>query len=245
MTATASPTSGWNAGPSRCSGLTSGVSAPAVKPAGSRMTIAGMCRRRASTSAPTASSTMTLTPNSIWCAVTADLPGRARPYKARSHKARGRWGRSSRMLGRRVRLGRVLVSPGASACGGGLPGLRPGAPHHDRRWLFEFFEPPLNRGQERRAADRKAGQADDGAGSDERPAYDDLLGVQRERRGLLVRHGASLPRLNRSRGSRCPASSRTGEVRVGPACELDDMAEDHGVILPTYSGNPGGGGLAP
>src|SRR5215470_16072365 len=103
------------------------------------------------------------------------------------------------MLSRRVLLSRVLVSPGASAGGGGLPGLRPGAPHRGRRWLFEFIEPPPNRGPERRAANRKAGQADDGAGSDERPAYDDLLGVQRERRGLLVRHGASFARLYGSR----------------------------------------------
>ena len=55
ITATASETSGWNAAPSRRPGLTSLLSAPAMKPAGSRMIRAGMRSRLASTCEPTAS----------------------------------------------------------------------------------------------------------------------------------------------------------------------------------------------
>ena len=49
MTATASDTSGWNAAPSSRSGFTSLVSAPAMKPAGSKMISAGIRSRLAST----------------------------------------------------------------------------------------------------------------------------------------------------------------------------------------------------
>jgi hypothetical protein len=49
MTATASDTSGWNAAPSSRSGLTSLVSAPAMKLAGNKMISAGIRSRLAST----------------------------------------------------------------------------------------------------------------------------------------------------------------------------------------------------
>ena len=55
MTATASDTSGWNAAPSSCSGLTSLVIAPTTKPAGNKMISAGIRRRLASTWEPAAS----------------------------------------------------------------------------------------------------------------------------------------------------------------------------------------------
>ena len=58
ITATASDTSGWKAGPSSLSGLTSLVSAPAAKPTGSKTISAGIRRRLASTWDPTASNTI-------------------------------------------------------------------------------------------------------------------------------------------------------------------------------------------
>ena len=83
ITATASETSGWNAAPSRCCGLTSVVSAPAVKPAGSRMISAGMRSRLASTCEPTASTTIRPTPNRIWSVLIA-CPFSRQPYHAPS-----------------------------------------------------------------------------------------------------------------------------------------------------------------
>ena len=71
ITATASETSGENADPSRRSGLTSVVSAPAVKPAGSKMISAGIRSRLASTCEPTASTTIRPTPNRTWSVLIA------------------------------------------------------------------------------------------------------------------------------------------------------------------------------
>jgi hypothetical protein len=71
MTATASETSGWNAGASRRCGLTSVVSAPAMKPAGSKMISAGIRSRLASTCEPTASSKIRPMPIRTWSVVTA------------------------------------------------------------------------------------------------------------------------------------------------------------------------------
>ena len=65
MTATASDTSGWNAAPSSRSGLTSLVSAPAMKPAGNKMISAGIRSLLASTWEPTASTKIRPTPNKI------------------------------------------------------------------------------------------------------------------------------------------------------------------------------------
>src|SRR5215470_15698720 len=71
ITATESETSGWNAAPSRRSGLTSVVSAPTVKPAGSRIISAGMRSRLATTWEPTASTKIRPTPNRIWSVLIA------------------------------------------------------------------------------------------------------------------------------------------------------------------------------
>ena len=70
MTATDNDTSGSNAGPNSLSGLTSVVSAPVMKPAGSSTMIAGMCSLLASTWAPTASTRIRPMPIRIWFVVT-------------------------------------------------------------------------------------------------------------------------------------------------------------------------------
>ena len=86
ITATASETSGWNAGPSRRPGLTSVVSAPAMKPAGSKMISAGMRSPLASTCEPTASTTTRPTPNRIWSVLIA-CPFSRQPEHASSERA--------------------------------------------------------------------------------------------------------------------------------------------------------------
>ena len=72
--ATANDTSGWNAAPSRRSGLMASVIAPAAKPTGSKTMRAGIRKLRASTCEPTASTTVNAKPKRTWFVVTAFLP---------------------------------------------------------------------------------------------------------------------------------------------------------------------------
>jgi hypothetical protein len=79
MTATDSDTSGWNAAPSSGYGLTSVASAPAMKPGGSKMMIAGIRSWLASTCEPAASTGIKPTLSKTWSVVTANPPSRAAP----------------------------------------------------------------------------------------------------------------------------------------------------------------------
>lgn len=77
ITATDNDTRGWKAAPNSRCGLTSVVTAPAMKPAGSKMISAGTRSLLASTCEPTASTRISPIPARTWFVVTVNPPFRA------------------------------------------------------------------------------------------------------------------------------------------------------------------------